>query len=231
MVILPLNPVDLTEIYKSKLDNDEFTLAVDYTSSKEKMNARQVLIYLSNTAFKCGFDSVDAKLVEAYMTLNFMVDSPSLDRIVANILKVRMGVEPTDSLELFGLDNISSFIANNEQLVEDLVVTIATLPLFVADSVNAMEDGNIKITGLPSYTEYSSSRLGLNFINIVSNGFDAALKVISAMGFNDSMNTSIFNDESKYAGVDLMKMLHVRGVSYTILDMFPEDMIQAKVTG
>ncbi len=41
MIALPLNPLDLTEIYKNKADNDDFTLSVDYTKSKEVLTSKQ----------------------------------------------------------------------------------------------------------------------------------------------------------------------------------------------
>jgi hypothetical protein len=223
MVTLPLNPIDLTEIYKNKLDDKEFTLAVNYTDSKDKMSSKQILIYLSNTAFKCAFDKVDDRLISDYLTINFLVDSPSLDRIVANIIKVKLGGEVKDSLGLFSLNQINNFIDNNENLVEDLIITMSSLPIFIAERVNSMDEDNTEIRNIPEYTEYSGSKIGLNMLNVLVYGFDAVLLSISDRGVTGSLNIKVYNEESKYRGVDIMKSLYDSGVVHSILQLFPDN--------
>jgi|LWDU01.1.fsa_nt_gi hypothetical protein len=225
MIALPLNPLDLTEIYKNKADNDDFTLSVDYTKSKEVLTSKQILIYLSNTAFKCGFNTIDEELLLSYIHINFIVDAPSLDRVVSNIIKVKLGGEILDSTELFGLDDINSFIQNNEEVVESLISTISGLPIFIMETINSL-DNNLTINHNLNVSRTDAKTVGLNYLNIVVNAYDAVLLTFTKRGLRSSINTSIYNTESKYRGIDLYKSLYDKGTVNQILKLLPDDIIE-----
>ena len=58
---LPLNPVDLAEIYKIKADQDDYILHVDYEASKKVLSVKHILVYIANTNFKVQFNTIDAE--------------------------------------------------------------------------------------------------------------------------------------------------------------------------
>ena len=120
---IPLSPIDLANIYKDK--TDDYVLHVDYTRSKEGLSAKQILIYLANTGFRCTFDSIDDDLIQAYMEMDFLVDSPVLSRIVVEIIKQRM-------------DDAAS-APSQKELVDDWINAMAELPAFVMGNVNDQE--------------------------------------------------------------------------------------------
>lgn len=225
MITIPLNPVDLTEIYKTKLENENFVLNVDYTKSKDVLNSKQILIYLSNTGFRCDFDHIDEQLVVDFISLNFLVDSPVLFRIVANIIKYHFSEPILDPVDTFTEEDMSLFISNNHDLVNELVSTISSLPLFVMEGVNNFEVGvNFNHGMTPVYVD-DEIHIGPNILSIITAGFDAVLLVFEKVGLSDKINNNILNDKSVYKGVDLLKSLYDNGVVHSIVGLLPEGVL------
>ena len=225
MIAIPLNPVDLTEIYKTKLENEDFVLNVDYTKSKDVLNSKQILIYLSNTGFRCDFDHIDEQLVVDFISLNFLVDSPVLFRIVANIIKCHFGEPILYPVDTFTEEDMSLFISNNQDLVNGLVSTISSLPLFVMEGVNNLEEGITFNHGITPIIVEEKNNIGPNILNIITAGFDAVLLVFKKLGMSDKINSNILNDKSAYKGVDLMKSLYDNGIVHNIIYLMPESIM------
>jgi hypothetical protein len=201
---IPLSPIDLASIYKSKTDS--YVLHVDYTKSKEQLTAKQILIYLANTGFRCTFDSIDDDLIQAYMEMDFLVDSPVLSRIVVEIIKQRMD------------DKTSA--PSQKELVDDWINAMAELPAFVMGNVNDQEcEVAFDVDAIGKYK--SPSRVGLNFYHVAANGMDAIAKVISTTGFRGKFNTEFFNDKPKFKGRDIYSALHSKGVVDFVINLLP----------
>nr|MCS5589324.1 hypothetical protein [Candidatus Thioglobus sp.] len=131
MYKLPLSPIDLTTIYKQKLNEDGYMLEVDYAESKKVLSVKQMLIYLSNTGFTCKFSEVDNELISEYIQLNFLVDSPMLSRIVGNLIKVSLNERVVDVSENFGVEKLVEFLKEDGDIINDLIDDIAGLPAFI----------------------------------------------------------------------------------------------------
>lgn len=225
MIAIPLNPVDLTEIYNTKLKVKDFVLNVDYSKSKDVLNSKQILTYLSNTGFRCDFDHIDEQLVVDFISLNFLVDSPVLSRIVANIIKYHFGEPIFDPVDTFTEENISLFVSNNQSLVNELVSTISSLPLFVMECMNHLEESVSFNHGIkPVYVD-EEINIGPNILNIITAGFDAVLLVFEKLGMSNKINVNILNDNSAYKGVDLMKSLHDNGIVHNIVYLMPKSIM------
>jgi hypothetical protein len=226
MYKIPLSPIDLTKIYQQKQADKEFMLDVDYSTSKEKLAAKQILIYLANTGFKASFDKIDDELIKNYIELDFLVDSPLLERVVSNIIKVYFDEDPDDSLELYSKESIQLFISGNKDLVDDLINVISSMPAFCIDRMETFEDSKISFD-VDLNVEYveAESNVGLNIVNIITSGFDATLLVLSEIGMSTKIDSGVYNDKSKYNGGDIMMAFHDSGVVASVIELMPDDVI------
>lgn len=229
MYKIPLSPIDLTKIYQKKQADKDFMLDVDYGASKEKIAAKQILIYLANTGFKASFDKVDDELIKNYIELDFLVDSPLLERVVSNIIKVYFEEDPKDSLELYSKEDIRVFINENLDLVEDLVGVISSMPAFCLDRINKFEDSKLSFD-IDLGAEYTDpkSNVGLNVVNIITSGFDATLLTLSKIGMSNKIDSGVYNEDSKYNGGDIMMALYGNGVVANIIEMMPDEVLSVK---
>ena len=229
MYTIPLSPIDLTEIYKKKQSDPSYTLSVNYTESKEKLEPEHILIYLANTGFRSTFDKVDSDLIKAYLELGFLIDAPTITRVVSNIIKMYFEEDIADSVDIFSLEDVSSFIDENEDLVEDLVVQISSMPTYAMDNINNFEESDVSIDhGFDIVMEEGDSKIGLNILNIFIYAYDAVLIVMANRGMTTNIDTTIFNDSSKYYGSDLMNNLNVSGVLANVMDLLPPEIILEK---
>jgi hypothetical protein len=218
MYKLPINPIDLTKIYKQKIEDTKFTLKVDYLKSKEVLTVKQILIYLSNTGFRCSFDTIDNELIDTYIELNFLVDCPQLSRLVGNIIKSRLGHPIVEPHEIDLIDNCTSLTIND--LIEDL----SGLPAFIIDSSNSLDEGNLTID-IEVNAVATDSLVGLNILNIILDSTDALFAVFTTLGFKYDYNSSIYNDSSKYGGVDILSALESKGILKLVLSTIPNELI------
>jgi hypothetical protein len=213
---LPLSPTDLVTIYKEKLTNKSYVLMIDYEGSKEVLGVEHILIYLSNTGFTAGFSSVDDELLLKYIGLDFLVDSPILTRVWANILRTKVGVPLSDKDELllgiFSLEDIKSFISNNKETVESLERSLRSVVVAIID--NAMDEE--ELTG-------SESGLGVNVGYLLRDAIDAVMGVISKKGINKQVDTSVFNNKSKFFGGDIFKWMSDNGTLKLVASMLPKE--------
>jgi hypothetical protein len=241
MYTLPLNPIDLTEIYKQNLEDGSFVLPVDYVKSKKVLTSKQILIYLSNTGFTATFNKIDSDLVTNFIKLDFLVSSHTLTRTVGNIIRYRLGHgfagdgEEVDTGHikgigsvlpvLFDAKDIEDYLKDNGDVIDDLVDDMSGIPSYIVDTINSNEESNISINDSMSFSEYEKSTTGLNILGITSDGLDSLALVIAKKGLNSRINTSLFNKSSKYKGGDLYQMFHKTGVVNFVLNLFPEDLI------
>jgi hypothetical protein len=170
---------------------------------------------LANTGFVSGFSSVDSDLLVKYIEMDFLVDSPTIARIWANILKTWVNAPLSNSdkalLPLFDEAAIAEFITENQELIERIANSLCSVT--VAVIANIMET-------TPSTTE---SQLGTNMGFLLRDSIDAVLCVIVEKGLTDVVDASVFNDKSKYVGGDIYKWMHDNGVLRLICSMLPED--------
>ena len=225
MYTLPLNPVDLTGIYKNNLEDNSFVLPVDYVESKKVLTPKQILIYLSNTGFTASFNKIDNELVTEFIKLDFIVTSHMLTRTVSDIIRTRLGRGLVYDPILFTLEDINGYLKENGDIVDDLIDDMSGVPSFIVDTINNNEDSGISINDSMSFSEYEKSTTGLNILGITSDGLDSLALVINKKGLNSRINTSLFNKSSKYKGGDLYHMLHKTGVVNFVLSLFPEEVI------
>jgi hypothetical protein len=225
MYTLPLNPIDLTEIYKKKLEDDSFVLFVDYVKSRESLTAKQILIYLSNTGFTAAFNKIDNDLVTEFIKLDFIVSSHMLTRTVSNIIRFRLKHEIVDGLIMFTTKDIEEYLVDNVDVIDDLIDDMSGISSYIVDTINNNEDSGICINDNMTFSEHNKSATGLNILSITSDGLDSLALVISEKGLNKSINTSLFNKASKYHGGDLFHMLYKNGVVNFVLSLFPEELI------
>lgn len=219
MYKLPLSPIDLTSIYKKKLnESDTYVLLVDYAASKEVLTTKQILMYLSNTGFKCAFSEVDNELIEQYLQLNFLVDSPLLSRIVGNIVMSRLG-ESVD--ESYNNDFVNKF---DSDTINDLTEDLSGLMPFIINSINDL-DNEIEIDIETSGDHDNDSLVGLNILNIIVHCTDAVMGVIKNLGFKTTYNSNIFNNESKYEGKDIFAKLNDNNIVSLIYGFIPKEVI------
>jgi hypothetical protein len=223
---IPLSPIDLTQIYKKKQDDPTYTLSVDYTESKKDLEPEHILIYLANTGFRSSFDKIDGDLVKAYLELGFLIDAPTLTRVVSNIIRMEMEEDIEDSLEIFSLEQLNYFIDENKSLVDDLILQVSSMPLYAMNNINNFEESEVHVDhGYDLKLKEGESKIGLNLLNIFTSAYDAVLIVLANRGMSAEIDTSIFNDSSKYYGSDLMNNLNNTGVLSNIMALIPEEMI------
>jgi hypothetical protein len=225
MYTLPLNPIDLTEIYKKNMEDDSFILLVDYVKSREVLTSKQILIYLSNTGFTASFNRIDGELVTDFIKLDFIVSSHILTRTVGNIIRSRLGHEFAGESVLFTPRDIEEYLKDNGDVVDDLIDDMSGIPSYIIDTINSDEESNICLNDNMTFSEYDKSTTGLNILSITSDGLDSLALVISKKGLNSGINTNVFNKASKYHGGDLYHMLYKTGVVNFVLSLFPEDLI------
>lgn len=235
---VPLSPQDLVAIYQVKDEDDDFILWVDYAKSKEKLSAKHIMIYLANTNFTTSFSSVDADLIKAYISSEFMVDCSLLSRIVVNIIKTKLGYQLSEVEEalyfLFSPKEINIFIDENRELVNDVIQTmLSTIPFVLyklweglPDETKAIE---VNLAGLVSEinTVDKPSVCGPNIARLITSGYDAFLLAVNIHGLSMEFNKSVFNDKPKYFGKDLYFILNHTNVVAQILNFFPEDFLNA----
>lgn len=227
MYALPLSPIDLTTIYKQKLNEDGYMLEVDYAKSKEVLSVKQMLIYLSNTGFTCKFSEVDNELVSSYIQLNFLVDSPMLSRISGNLIKASLGERVIDVTSNFGVEEIKAFLEEDSDIINDLIEDISGLPAFVIDTVN--ENGvNIDIDTI--LDKDSDSLVGLNIFNIIIHATDAVLAVFKNFGIVPKFNNKLFNDDPTCYGKDIYAALHENNIPSFVLGMLPPELTRESFT-
>lgn len=238
MNTVPLSPIDLTKIYKQKVNDPDFVLKVDYEGSKEKLKTKQILIYLANTAFKCEFESVDSQLIKDYIELDFIVNSPRLARVVANIIKLKQmkeelsisAMDDIDTILDFDIAEMDLFIEENEELIDTLMDTISAAPLFIMNSINEMEDTKVTFDhGMEIKKVSKDQKIGVNLVQIMSSGFDAVLDIFENKGINPEINVDIFNDDSKYNGNDIMKEMHDTGLVASIITLLPKELMNSEI--
>jgi len=212
---LPLSPTDLVVIYKEKQENSAYVLMIDYEGTKEVLSVEHILIYLANTGFVSGFSSVDSELLLKYIEMDFLVDSPTIARVWANILKTWVNAPLSESdqalLSLFSEADIAKFIEENQALLQRMADSLCSVA--VAVITNIMET-------TPNETE---SHLGTNMGFLLRDSIDAVLNVIVEKGLSDTVDVSVFNDQSKYFGGDIYKWMHDNGVLRLICSMLPKD--------
>jgi len=229
---LPLSPQDLVEIYKQKESEEDFELWVNYAESREKLSAKHIIIYLANTNFKASFSAVDSDLITEYITSEFLVECPLLDRIVTNIIKHRLDHEltPVDKelYALFNEEQIFEYIKDNEKLVNDLIDTIAqTVPFALSKIYENMSDEfkekELDLKGVVDEIKVLDKpvQCGPNIINIVTMGIDAFFLVLNRVGLKMEYNKSIFNDAPKYYAKDLFYMMNQTKFVNRIIEMMP----------
>lgn len=232
--VLPLTPQDLVSIYKEKEEeNDgEFVLWVDYVKSREKLTPQHLLIYLANTNFKASFAQVDEELILEYIKTDFMVDSPTLDRIVANIIKRRYQHNISDieahMFRLFDLNQIDSFINSHFELVDELCVGMVSAAPFILTKIAAAlgeEDlqKEINLTHICSQIKAidKPANLGPNVPNLVCAIFDAFCLILSEEGFVLEYNKQVYNDSPKFFGKDIYNVFCNTGITAKIIEFLP----------
>lgn len=232
--VLPLTPQDLVSIYKEKEEEDdgEFVLWVDYVKSREKLTPQHLLIYLANTNFKASFAQVDEDLILEYIKTDFMVDSPTLDRIVANIIKRRYQHQISDlegmMYKLFGLNQIDAFIQTHSELVDELCIgMISAVPFILTKLAGALSEEDLqKETNLIDIcaqikTIDKPSNLGPNVANFVNTIFDAFCCILSEEGFVLEYNKQLYNDSPKFFGKDVYNVFCETGITANIIEFLP----------
>ena len=233
--VLPLTPQDLVSIYKEKEEeNDgEFVLWVDYVKSREKLTPQHLLIYLANTNFKASFAQVDEELILEYIKTDFMVDSPTLARIVANIIKRRYQHKVSD-LEaamgrLFSLEQIDNFIQTHSELVDELCIGMVSAAPFILTKLAAampQEDLQKEIHLIDICSQIKPidkpANLGPNVANLVPSIFDAFCLILSQEGFVLEYNKQLYNDSPKFFGKDIYNVFCDTGVTANIIGFLPE---------
>lgn len=218
MYKLPLSPIDLTTIYKEKMnDSDNYVLLVDYAASKEVLTSKQILTYLANTGFRCAFSEIDYDLIEEFLQLKFLVDSPTLARVIGNIIKYRLGEDIVENHSIEFIENCETSTIND--LIEDL----SGLPAFIIDSVNNM-DNDLSINIETNGNDSSDSLVGLNIYNIIIYATDAVTSVFAKLGFKYEYNTNIFNNKSNYGGKDILKALNEQNIPAFIMGFIPDEL-------
>ncbi len=235
---VPLSPQDLVAIYQVKDEDDEFVLWVDYKKSKEKLTAKHIMIYLANTNFTTSFSSVDADLIKAYISSEFMVDCSLLSRIVVNIIKIKLGYTLSDAESalqlLFSEDDINKFIEENSELVDEVIETLRSAVPFILhklwdglpDDAKAVEENlSDLVSQIKPYDK--PSVCGPNIARLITSGYDAFLLVINLRGLGLEFNKSVYNDKPKYFGKDLYFILNHTNVVSQVLSFFPEDFLNA----
>lgn len=235
--VLPLAPQDLVSIYKIKENDEDFILWVDYPTSKEKLSAKHIIIYLANTNFKTTFSAVDEELILEYIKSDFMVDCNLLARFVILIIKKYYNHEPSEQeaqlYAMFNEQDIVNFIENNEQLVKDLIATMQSTVPFVLhkmwtempEEIQSKEE-NLKVIIDEIEIEDKPAVCGPNIARLVTEGYDGFLLILAREGMGKGYNKQIFNDSPKYYGKDLYYILCQTNMSNNILNFFPEDFIK-----
>lgn len=219
MYKLPLSPTDLTTIYKKKVaEPDTHVLLVDYAASKEVLTPKQILIYLANTGFRCTFSEVDSVLIEEYIQVNFLVDSPLLSRIVGNIIMRQLG-------ENVGGVYDNEFVNNfDSTFIKALTEDISGLLPFVIKTINDL-DSELKIDIETTPVDNENSVVGLNIFNVIVHSTDAVMAVIKNIGFKTTYNSSVFNSDSKFGGKDIFGALHEHNIVSLMFKFIPEELI------
>jgi len=225
---LPLNPVDLAEIYKIKADQDDFTLRVNYEKSKEVLSVKHILVYISNTNFKVQFESMDADLVNEYIQTNFLVDCPMLSRIIALIVKRKYQQEYNNvdhALNTLWTDEeIDAYLKEHGELINDLIDKLSHIPLFCLEQANKYNKKYDDYLTDLEHTDVDTS-VGLNIVYIATYAPDILYLLGNKLGPwpTKQLNTRIFNDASKYQGNDLYNTLLRYGVAGNILELFENE--------
>lgn len=231
---LPLSPQHLVQIYKDKGELEEYVLWVDYAKSKEKLSAQHIIIYLANTNFKTTFSSIDEDLIKAYIKSDFMVDCPLLARIIVLIIKFKyrhdIGEQESQLLYLFPPKLIDKFIEDNEQLVDDLIATVASSVPFALTKLYDGLDDDMKLTekNLKELVEDikvvdKPATCGPNIARLLTTGYDALLLILSKNGLSIEYNKQVFNDSPKYFGKDLYHIMCETKITDQIVSFFPDD--------
>lgn len=229
---LPLAPQDLVSIYKEKEENEKFVLNVDYVSTREKLSAEHIIIYLANTNFKTSFTIVDEDLIRAYISSDFIVDCPLLARIVSNILRVRFNHDlnglDEQLLPVFPMELIHVFINSNYDFLEETIENIQGVVPFVLENVYKNMDeetrdieldlkefvDNIKVVDKPTHC-------GPNIARLLTTSWDAFLLIMQERGLSEGYNKALYNDAPKYFGSDLFFILNETRITKQILAIFP----------
>jgi hypothetical protein len=225
---LPLNPVDLAEIYKIKADQDDFTLRVNYEKSKEVLSVKHILVYISNTNFKVQFESMDADLVNEYIQTNFLVECPMLSRIIALIVKRKYQHEYNNvdhALNTLWTDeDIDVYLKEHGELIDDLIDKMSHIPLFCLEQANKYNKKYDEYLVDLEHTDIDTS-VGLNIVYIATYAPDILYLLGNKLGPwpTKQLNTRIFNDASKYQGNDLYNTLLRYGVAGNILELFENE--------
>ena len=233
---LPLTPQDLVAIYKEKEEKEDFVLWVNYVESRQKLSPQHLLIYLANTNFKATMAAVDEELILEYIKSDFMVDCPTLSRIVALIIKHRFQ-HPVDEIEaqlyqLFNPDQINEFIVTHKKLVDELAETMVSAVPFVLTKIydNIPEDkrelevnlkeavDSVKVVDRPS-------NCGPNICRLVTETFDAFCLVLSELGLVETYNKQVYNDNPKYFGKDIYHVFCETNITNNIVSFLPPDFL------
>lgn len=234
--VLPLAPQDLVAIYKEKEQEENFTLWVNYVKSVEKLSAEHIIIYLANTNFKATFSHIDEDLILAYIKSDFMVDCPTLDRIIVNMLKLKLDHPPTEQerqlYALFNEEQMWKFIKAHTELLEEIIETMRSLVPFAIHKFyeGLTEEQQALETNLQELIEDTEiidkpMNCGPNIARLCTNGFDGFMLVIHKRGVTGQYNKAICNDNPKYFGRDLYYILCETKIMDHIVAMFPEGWI------
>jgi|TARA_B110000977_G_scaffold7441_2_gene10229 hypothetical protein len=226
---LPLNPVDLAEIYKIKADQDDYILHVDYEASKKVLSVKHILVYIANTNFKVQFNTIDAELINEYIKCDFLVECPIIARVIAIITKRKYDHDfntVDDAINtVWSNDFIDEYLEQHGELLEDLLYTMQHIPLFCLDQSTKYDD-KFKLF-VPEDLEYTDvdTSVGLNIVYIAT----YALDLLYLLGMQNgpwpssNLNKRVFNDASKYKGSDLYNTLLKQGVASSMLELFEEE--------
>ena len=229
---LPLNPTDLAEIYKIKADQEDYILHVDYEESKKVLSVKHILVYIANTNFKVQFDSADAELLNEYIKCNFMVECPSLVRLIALIAKRKLEAEYNQVdiaiNSLWTDEMIDEYLKEHNEIFDDLLDKLKHITLFCLEQAKQYND---KYTAyVPEDLEHLDvdTEVGLNIVYIATYALDLLYLLGHRYGPwpTSSLNIRVFNDASKYQGADLYNTLLRYGVATSMLELFDEEEAQ-----
>lgn len=226
---LPLNPVDLANIYKIKADQEDYILHVNYEESKKILSVKHILVYISNTNFKVQFDTIDAELINEYIKCDFLVECPIIARIIALIGKTKLNQEfnnvDTALSTIWPKETIEAYLEENNELIEDLFDKLQHIPLFCISQSTKYDDKFKEF--VPEDLDYTDeeTNIGLNIVYIATYALDLLYLLGNKFGPwpTSNLNKRLFNDVSKYKGSDLYNTLLKQGVATSMLELFEEE--------
>lgn len=150
------------EVLKRQFTEDDVVFVLDYKESKIK--GQVFLTYLSNLDIQCHVKIEDVEsgleLLKAYLSSPTLINLPELEDLAMHVLLASKGLE-------HDLDfDPSSFIDENQEMVEHWLVRLESLSLF---SVYCVEDDSYKAYVESHPLDETNSMVGCNFVNLIKN--------------------------------------------------------------